>query len=101
MRRRLLLAILIIATNLFLLAWMDDHLLLRNEIELDTRARLILRQLFPDQNPDIGHIEVDFSGRKVIVERLEFFEKATSRSLLRVDRVEATLSLTDWLAPRE
>lgn len=101
MRRRLLAAILIIATNLFLLAWVDDQLLLRNPIELDTRARLILRQLFPEQNPDIGHIEVDFSSRRVIAENLEFFEKTTNRSLLKVKRVEATLSLTDWLAPRE
>src|SRR5581483_7527606 len=101
MRRRLLAAILIIATNLFLLAWVDDQLLLRNPIELDTRARLILRQLFPDQTPEIGHTEVDFSSRRVIAEKLAFFEKTTGRSLLRVERVEATLSLTDWLAPRE
>lgn len=101
MRRRLLVAILIIATILFLLAWVDDLVLLRNPVELDTRARLILRQLFPDQEPTIEHIEVDFSGRRVIVQGLEFLEKGTGRDLLKVERVEATLSLTDWLAPRD
>jgi hypothetical protein len=101
MRRRLLLAILIIATNLFLLAWVDDRLLLRNPVELDTRARLILRQLFPDQEPTIEHIEVDFSGRRVIVQGLEFLEKGTGRDLLKVEHIEATLSLTDWLSPHD
>src|SRR5437764_10386044 len=101
MRRPLLVAILIIATNLFVLAYADDRLLLQNPVELDTRARLILRQLFPDQEPDIGHIQVDVSSRRVIAERLVFYEKVTKASLLRVERVEATLSLTDWLAPRE
>jgi hypothetical protein len=101
MRRRLLAAIMIIASSLFVLAWVDDQLLLRNPIELDTRARLILHRLFPDQEPHIDHIEVDFSGRRVIAQGLELREKGTKLDLLKVARVEATLSLTEWLAPRE
>src|SRR5581483_1942952 len=100
MRRRLLAAILIIASTLGALAWVDILVLLRNPTELDTRARLLLAKLFPDYNAKIHHIEVDFPSH-VTLEQLELDEKGTSRALVKIEKVEANLSLTDWLAPRD
>jgi hypothetical protein len=100
MRRRLLAAILIIASTLASLAWVDNLVLLRNPTELDTRARLLLAKLFPSYNAKIRHIEVDFPSH-VVLEQLELDEKATSRAIVSVETVEANLSLTDWLAPRD
>jgi hypothetical protein len=101
MRRRLLAAIFVISCTLAALAWVDDLILLRNPAELDTRMRLILKGLFPDREPNIGHMEVDFFGRRVIVEGLSLAEKGSARPIVKVDRLEAVLSLTEWLTPRE
>ena len=57
--------ILIIVSNLFAIAWVDDRILLRDPVELNTRLRLILKKLFPDQDPYIDHIDVDVSNRRV------------------------------------
>ncbi|HZU96987.1 MAG TPA: hypothetical protein VFF73_09860 [Planctomycetota bacterium] len=100
MRRRLLAAILIIVTNLFALAWVDDRILLRDPVELNTRLRLILKKLFPEQDPYIDHIDVDVSNRRVSAYGLDFKDKE-KKPLFSIERVDATLSLTDWLAPRE
>ncbi|MBI3726310.1 hypothetical protein HY251_20485 [bacterium] len=100
MRRRLVAAFLIVLANLAVLAWVDNLILLRNPKELDTRARLILQKLVPDWNPEIGHIEVDFPSR-VVVEDLAVKEKGTGLPLATIKRVEAVLSLSDWLQPRE
>lgn len=100
MRRRLLAAIAIISLTLGLLAWVDNAVLLRNPVELEARANLLLAKLFPDYDAKISHVAVDFPTH-VVITSLRLQERGTGRTLVEVGKLEANLSLTDWLTPRD
>lgn len=91
-RRRLAISIVLAAVvgNLYL----DYLLVLRNPAEVEALIRRTLEAVAPEYDPSIGRLEIAFRERQAVITGLEFHERGDpSRTLVEIERVEATVQL--------
>ena len=94
MRRRRNLAFLLVVAAVAANVYLDYLLLLRNPAELEAQIRKTLHGIAPEYDPSIARLEFSFRERQAVITGLEFHERGDpSRSLVQVERVEATFQL--------